>query len=134
MSTLIPARAYAAARDLSTRQVQRYADAGRLPGAVKTPGGAWLIPDDVPHPQSVLAEIGTAAPSRDVAHVVPAPTAGAGGVIPAGLWPLEDVARFYGTTVGRIRVMGAHPRSPFVVGRYGPPDDYGHATWRVWVL
>jgi hypothetical protein len=51
-----------------------------------------------------------------------------------GLHTLEAVAEHYGTTVGRVRFMGEHPRSPFVVGRFGPPDAHGHAAWRVWML
>jgi hypothetical protein len=127
---LIPLRAWSTARGVTPRQGQVYRSQGRLPGAVDT-GNGWLVPADV-------EPLPVGATSRDVAPVAPAAIsadiAAMPHVLPAGLWELPDVARFYGTTVGRVRVMGAHPRSPFIVGRYGPPDRHGRATWRVWVL
>ena len=120
---MLTTTAYAAARGKSLRTVQRYLERGQLAGAALVEG-QWLIPADaVPTTSSDVVPVSPRATSYDVA-----PT------IPPGLWPLEDVAAFYGTTVGRIRVMGEHPRSPFIVGRFGPPDTHGHATWRVWVL
>lgn len=120
MSTLVTVAAYAAAHGKSERQVQRYVKSGRL--TVVEVDGVRLIPAD-------------ATPSSaDVATVSPTSPGVGPAVIPPGLWELDDVAAFYRTTPRRIRVMGEHPRSPFVVGRFGPPDVHGRATWRVWVF
>jgi hypothetical protein len=114
----------------SERTVRRWLADGIVPGAVKGPEGNWDIPAHAPRP--VLIPRRDIVPRHDVAQVATVPAAPR--VLPQGLWPLEDVATFYATTVGRVRVMGEHPRSPFVIGRFGPPDTHGHATWRVWVL
>ena len=138
MTTMLTLTAYAEHIGKSTRTVLRYLDAGVVPGAVKI-GREWSIPADalpdtdtsrdvsVVTPTRSQLQADTHATSHDVSGVTP-------GVIPPGLYPLDLIAAAYRTTVGRIRVMGAHPRSPFIVGRFGPPDEHGHATWRVWVL
>jgi hypothetical protein len=124
--TLVPARSYAAAHGLSPRQVQRYADQGRLPGAVKTPGGAWLVPQDAPDPRTLLEDptTGQAIALGSSVDTVTATSRDDGPrprVVPAGLWHLNDVAAYLGTSVPGVRRLVADGH----LGTIGPYGDLG---------
>jgi hypothetical protein len=112
MSTLIPVAAWAAARNLSARQGQVYRSAGRLPGAVETPKG-WLVPSDVEPLPAMSRDVVPVSQPATSPDVVPMSRA-----LPAGLWPLDVVARYWDTSVPRIELMGE--RGLLVIGPFGP--------------
>jgi hypothetical protein len=128
---MLTTAAYAEHIGKSQRTVQRYVEPGShtvVPGAQMI-DGQWWFPSDARPVKAASYDVVPVPPPTGTSYDV-----AAGVAIPPGLWKLEDVAAFYGTTVGRVRFMGKHPRSPFIVDRFGPPDESGHATWRVWVL
>jgi hypothetical protein len=114
--------------DIAFRTVQRYLPLGRIEGAVQGPDGRWQVPADARIlPGSAVTttpDVRAAYALEDVRTPDVRPA-----YLPPGLHTLEEVAAFYGTTPSRIRLMGEHPRSPFVVGRFGEG-----ARLRVWVL
>jgi hypothetical protein len=108
-STLVTVAAYATARRLSERQVQRYVRDGRIPGVVEV-DGVRLIPAD-------------AAPTPVRAELVPATSPTSPSSPPAmlgELGTLEDAAALLGTSPHMVRVMADDPITPFVVRPWGP--------------